>query len=117
MKNVSFFDVVYHDTELKELKIEVKYNDSSNLSFILKDTENNSWHCSFKDIQRIESDIYLNHTGNAILSANISIEDLLYKSFIDFFKTEIDIQCYIIKTTSGTIKFLTKDCGEFVKYK
>ena len=117
MNNVSFFDVVYHDTELKELKIEVRYNGSSRLSFILEDTENNLWKCSFKDVQRIESNISLNHTVNAILLADISTDDLLYKSFVDFFKAEKNIHCYIIETTSGTIKFLTKDCGEFIKYK
>ena len=66
-------------------------------------------------MQRIQSDLYLNHMRNAVLMADISIEDLLYKSFIKFFKTSIDIRYYVIKTTSGTLKFLTKDYGEFTK--
>lgn len=115
MTNVSFLDIVYHDTELIELMIDIKYNDCSNLSFVLIDTEDNIWQCSFKYIQRVQSDIYLNHAGNAILKADISIEDSLYKSFINYFKTEIDIRCYVMETTSGTLKFLTKDCGVFVK--
>lgn len=115
MNNISFFDVIYHDTELQELNIDVKYNGCSSVSFILKDTEDNIWRCSFNNVQRVLSDIYLNHTGNAILLANISQEDSLYKSFIDFFKTEVGIYCYVIETTSGTLKFLTKDYGVFLK--
>ncbi|MBD8389025.1 hypothetical protein [Dysgonomonas sp. BGC7] len=115
MDKISFLDIVYHDTELNELKINLVYNDISNLSFVLTDIENNKWQCSFDNIQRIQSDIYLNHTGNAILLADISKEDSLYKSFVDFFHTKDDILCYVIETTSGTLKFLTKDCGKFLK--
>ncbi|WP_108822276.1 hypothetical protein [Dysgonomonas sp. Marseille-P4361] len=115
MDSTSFFDVVYHDTELNELKINITYNGISDLSFVLTDTEDNKWECFFNNIQRVQSDIFLNHTGNAIIVADISTEDYLYKSFVEFFKTEIDIRCYIIETTSGTLKFLTKDRGTFIK--